>query len=521
MIFVPGYSAMVAIGHGGLGDVYRAISDATGETVAVKVARHSTDASAARRRMEREFAALSAIAGHPHVIGLVEMVSFGPGLALVMEFAAGGSVADLMSRRDEALTVEESALIGLHTASALVAVHSSGIVHQDVKPQNLLLDAWGRVRICDFGIADLTGCVSNGSRTTALSLRYASPEQLDDSDATDSACSIGPGTDIYSLGATLLHIARGAPPTLRERIVRWVPPAGAAWPIAGLDTVIAACLAPQPGDRPTAAEVVVELSMLAVIDDGIFDVTNSDESVASPTITESTVEAIRCQPILLKPPTAITVPTTVVAPTTCDGIASDAAQPTVAVHRRFTPPRTQVDRVGAVLGGLAVAFGCFAGAGVLTSFGGTHEQPLSSKPIPSQRIDTLTPVERSPGLVELSTLDWPTGPVGGCLVQLPGSNRMGKVDCASPHDLQRFAIGRVADAGVHRSSQFELVGDFIRSECEREFAVFVGRSPWSSRLQIAISSPVAATWGGTNLAYQCLLGIRGHRLVGDAAGADR
>ena len=153
MIEVDGYGALERIGAGGLGDVYRATRVSTGSTVAIKVLRDVSDSSVAWHRTRRELTALVSLGGHSNVIGVLEVFDLASGPALVMEYAPGGSVGRLLERRDATLTVPEAVLVGRHAAAALVAAHDQGIVHRDLKPQNLLIDAYGQVKLCDFGIA--------------------------------------------------------------------------------------------------------------------------------------------------------------------------------------------------------------------------------------------------------------------------------------------------------------------------------------------------------------------------------
>ena len=94
---IAGYHSFVRIGRGGLGDVYRAVETATGATVAVKVLRDVSDSSLAWHRTRRELTALVALMGHRHVIGPIELIDHVDGPALVMEYAAGGSVASAVT----------------------------------------------------------------------------------------------------------------------------------------------------------------------------------------------------------------------------------------------------------------------------------------------------------------------------------------------------------------------------------------------------------------------------------------
>ena len=115
VIRIDGFDDLHLIGHGGLGDVYRAERRSTGGAVAIKVLRDVSESSVAWHRTRRELTALVSLSGHAHVVRLLELLDLPAGPALVMEYAPGGSVADLLTARDDVLTVPEVVLVGPQT----------------------------------------------------------------------------------------------------------------------------------------------------------------------------------------------------------------------------------------------------------------------------------------------------------------------------------------------------------------------------------------------------------------------
>ncbi|MGH9272948.1 MAG: protein kinase domain-containing protein, partial [Ilumatobacteraceae bacterium] len=193
-----------------------------------------------------------------------EVIDVGGGPHVVMELAPGGSVGDLLNERSGPLAVGEVILIGEQTASALAASHCAGILHLDIKPQNLLIGSFGQVKVCDFGIAALLDNVQFRDRTSSISWRYASPEQLDDGD-------VGPPADVYALGATLVHAITGRPLS-RRTAGESSPGTPFAWdrpswlsPAIGdhIEDVVARCISLAPERRPTATEVQDELERIS------------------------------------------------------------------------------------------------------------------------------------------------------------------------------------------------------------------------------------------------------------------
>jgi serine/threonine protein kinase len=255
---LPGFTDLEAVGSGGLGDVYRATRVATGGAVALKVLRDVEDDSVAWRRTQRELSALVQLKGHANVITVEDVIDSDRGPVLVMEFAANGSVASLVKQRGTGLHPSEVTYIGANTASALRAAHALDIVHRDIKPQNLLVTGFGHLKVCDFGIASIARSETFRVRTSAFSYQYASPEELDDED------EVGPSTDVYSLGATLLHVMVGRPPKQRkfEQLqIDTLPSHGREFRhvVARLGGLIGDCVADRPSERPTTSEVIATL----------------------------------------------------------------------------------------------------------------------------------------------------------------------------------------------------------------------------------------------------------------------
>ncbi|MGH9188019.1 MAG: serine/threonine-protein kinase, partial [Acidimicrobiales bacterium] len=200
---IEGYSDLVAIGHGGSATVYRAEQDDFDRLVAIKVLHVDAADRRTQRRFSRERALGGRLSGHPNVMTVYDSGFLdGRYPYLAMEHFELGSLADRLAARGP-LDVETVLHVGVRIAGALGSAHLAGIVHRDVKPQNILMSRFGEPVLADFGIAAVTE--AGVSMTTALTPVHAAPELLEGKTPT-------PAADVFALGSTLHTLLAGSPP---------------------------------------------------------------------------------------------------------------------------------------------------------------------------------------------------------------------------------------------------------------------------------------------------------------------
>jgi serine/threonine-protein kinase len=207
------YRIVRSIGSGGMAEVYEAEQVGTGRRLALKVmlaGLASEPEAAARFRNEAQMVSLIA---HPNVVELLDFGTTGDGMPfMVMELLEGQLLAEAMARKP--MTPEQSFKVILQACEGLAAAHERGVIHRDIKPDNLFLqvapDGNGPVvKILDLGIGKLLAGTPKSSVTKAGAIfgtpDYMSPEQC-------QGQKVGPATDIYSLGAVLYEMLLGKPP---------------------------------------------------------------------------------------------------------------------------------------------------------------------------------------------------------------------------------------------------------------------------------------------------------------------
>ena len=204
---VDGYEDLTEVGRGGFGIVYRATQVEFNRTVAVKVLIGVFDESA-RGRFERERRALGALSGHPNIVTVYAAGFTSDGRPYIaMEFLPGGTLAERLSGRE--LSWPEAASIGINIAGALQQAHELGVLHRDVKPENILMSAYGEPKLADFGVARLQGGYETRSGVITATYAHAAPELLDGKPPS-------PASDVYSLASTVYSLITGRAPFVSD-----------------------------------------------------------------------------------------------------------------------------------------------------------------------------------------------------------------------------------------------------------------------------------------------------------------
>ncbi|MET7901694.1 serine/threonine-protein kinase [Streptomyces sp. NPDC005355] len=251
------YRLVSRLGHGGMGTVWRAHDQIVDREVAVKEPRvpdnlPERERQTAYQRMEREARAAARI-DHPSVVTVHDVVVEDGRPWIVMELVHGHSLGDRLA--EGTLDSREAARIGLAVLGALSAAHEAGVLHRDVKPDNVLLGRNDRVVLTDFGIAQIEG--EQGLTETGGfvgSPEFIAPERV-------LGQRPGPASDLWSLGVVLYAAVEGMSPFRRSHTPATLQAVLAAEPqtpargAGALGTLIMQLLRKDPAMRPVAAEV--------------------------------------------------------------------------------------------------------------------------------------------------------------------------------------------------------------------------------------------------------------------------
>ena len=259
-------------GEGGMGRVYLAEDVTTRERVALKILRREQAGNrVSRERFLREIDVAATLV-HPSIARILDAgerpdrVPF-----MVLEYLSGESMGDVLER--EVAFAERCALeLTREAASALAAAHRGGVVHRDVKPDNLFLTMAGRLKVVDFGFAKLKEGSVTATGMTVGTVPYMAPEQA-------LADPVDGRTDVYGLGVTLFHMLTGSLPFDDESDSRLVaahlyatpPLPSARRPDLDprLDRLVLAAMRKRPGNRyPTMEALLGDVERLLGQRDG-------------------------------------------------------------------------------------------------------------------------------------------------------------------------------------------------------------------------------------------------------------
>lgn len=243
------------LGTGGMSEVWLAEDERLGREVAVKILRDSFGDDLGGT-LERE-ARLVARLQHPNIVAVFDAGLYEGHYYLVAEYVEGASLRDTLTQRGR-LTEAEAVRYGVQVASALQYAHAQGVIHCDVKPENILLGPQGIAKVADFGVADtVTRTVTPGEARDILgTIAYLAPEVIQGAPADARS-------DVYSLGLTVYELVAGrlpftgtsAPALAGQRLGTPAPPLRtfAADASVGLQSVLARALALSPADRYQSA----------------------------------------------------------------------------------------------------------------------------------------------------------------------------------------------------------------------------------------------------------------------------
>ena len=250
------YRLDALVGRGGMGQVYRAYDTVRDREVALKLLRADLASDETFQERFRRESQTAAKLGEPHIIPIHDYGEIDGVLYLDMRLVDGRDLRAVL-RGDGPMSPLDAVAVIEQVASALDAAHAVGLVHRDVKPENVLMTSNGFAYLVDFGIAHHSGDAHLTRTGTAVgSIAYMAPEQLDN-------VPVSPASDVYSLAAVLFELLTGRQPypgdsvsaVVKSTVLSAVPaPSSISQAVSpALDAVVMRGLAKTPADRYASA----------------------------------------------------------------------------------------------------------------------------------------------------------------------------------------------------------------------------------------------------------------------------
>jgi serine/threonine-protein kinase len=267
------YAILGLLGTGGMGHVYRAHDRLLDEIVALKMLRRELVGMPGMLERFHQEVKLARRVTSPHVVRTFDLGQHGDDHFLTMEYIDGRSLARLL--QDGPLSWEDFARIARAAAAGLEAAHATGVLHRDLKPDNILVAKTGRIALSDFGIARPSASPLETADRFVGTPAYMSPEQVEGAD------QIGPAADVYAFGAIMYEMLTGRRPfpgadifAVASARLRRPPPDPRAHR-DGLSELVAElvlhCMARDPAARPGDGSALA--TALATIDDTVSSTT--------------------------------------------------------------------------------------------------------------------------------------------------------------------------------------------------------------------------------------------------------
>lgn len=252
------------LGQGGMGEVFLGYDERLDRRVALKRIRHGRTGAHQRERFRREARAVARLS-HPSIVQVYDLLEDSSGDCLVLELVPGETLRERLGRGP--LGVAEAVGLAVEVAEGLAAAHEAGIVHRDLKAENVVVTPAGRAKILDFGLAKLDQDEAELEPESALTAagtilgtsHAMSPEQA-------SGGEVDARSDLFSLGVLLYEMLTGRSPflgahaldTLKRVLTLHPPPPGSLRPDLppALDALVLELLSKEPGHRPRSAQAV-------------------------------------------------------------------------------------------------------------------------------------------------------------------------------------------------------------------------------------------------------------------------
>jgi serine/threonine protein kinase len=490
------YVLQDVIGRGAMGQVWRG-RDAVGHQLAFKVLRPElTEDPNVVQRFVQERSILTSIR-HPNVVSVRDLVVEGDTLAIVMDLVEGGDLRGMLSG-PRTLPPARVAELGAGIAAGLAAVHDAGVIHRDVKPENVLVDASsspGRPRLTDFGIAKYVA--QDGARRASTMLvgtpQYIAPELIDGNEPTSA-------TDLYALGIMLYELACGVTPfaggstmaVLRNHAER-LPGRPPGVPDSLWD-LISWLLGKHAASRPqSASQVATLLDALVPELAGL----PAAEALHEPPEPEPSVHT-QLTEMAMRPVTTAPVPVDAGRP------AVDRPDPTPRVAAR----RRRVMLIGALSGALILIGGGLAGAKLM----GGSAQTQAAASTRSTHISSTTS----------------SGPTSGDMAATTKPTSATSATVSSPRDMPAKPSAPVAYQHL-RNARFgfscDVPANFVARQVPEDGDGFAYRSP-DGQAQIACSAQNNVAFsgntslGGTSAQMAYTQELAAHRSQGDSVTYD-